>query len=65
MLSLICALAIMATLTGAAIGVFALLVIGIQKGDRGGLFDSPRSNSDSAARHCLVGIRNDSPEDRQ
>lgn len=64
MISPIYALAIMATLTGAAIVAFTLIVIGIHKGDRGRLFNAPRSHSDAIARHCLIGIRSNRREDR-
>jgi hypothetical protein len=52
-----CAMAIMASLTGAAIGVFALLILGIRKGDRGHLALAPRSSSETVARRCLVTVR--------
>jgi hypothetical protein len=57
MLSPVWALAIMAALSGAAITTFALLVIGIHKGDRGCLFNAPRSRCDALSRHCLIGVR--------
>jgi hypothetical protein len=62
MLSPVCALAIMAALTGAAITTFALLVTGIRKGDRGRLSNAPRSRCDALSRHCLIGIRANSRE---
>jgi hypothetical protein len=52
-----CAMAIMASLTGAAIGAFALLILGIRKGDRGHLARAPRSSSETVARRCLVTVR--------
>ena len=55
-------LAIVATLSGAALTMFALLVIGIHKGDRGRLSRAPRSHSDAFARCCLIGIRVNSRE---
>ena len=62
MFSPIWALAIMAALSGAAVTTFALLVIGIHKGDRGHLANAPRSRCDALSRHCLVGIRVNSRE---
>jgi hypothetical protein len=62
MLSPLCAVAIMAALSGAAITTFALLVIGIHKGDRGHLSSPPRSGSDALSRRCLIGIRVNSRE---
>jgi hypothetical protein len=53
----ICALAIMAALSGATITTFALLVIGIHKGDRGHLANAPQSRCDAFSRRCLIGIR--------
>jgi hypothetical protein len=53
------AMAIMAALSGAAIGTFALLIIGIRKGDRGHLALAPRSSSETVARRCLVTVRTD------
>jgi hypothetical protein len=63
MISPTCALAIMAALTGAAIMTFAILVIGIRKGDRGHLANAPRSGCDAFSRRCLIGIRGNSRED--
>ena len=62
MFSPICALAIMAALSGAALTTFALLVIGIHKGDRGHLANAPRSSCDAFSRHCLISIRTNSRE---
>jgi hypothetical protein len=62
MISATCALAIMAAVSVAAIGTFALLVIGIHKGDRGHLANAPRSRSDAFSRHCLISIRSNSRE---
>jgi hypothetical protein len=53
------AMVIVAFLTGAAIGVFALLILGIRKGDRGHLARAPRSSSETVARRCLVSVRTD------
>lgn len=44
-------------LASAAAVVFAVLVIGIRRGDRGHLSSSPGSNSDAFARRILVGVR--------
>jgi len=37
--------------------IFAAIVIGIRRGDRGRLANPARSNSDALARRILVGIR--------
>jgi hypothetical protein len=39
---------------------FAVIVIGIRKGDRRSLYIAPRSNSDAFARRLLVGVRHPS-----
>ena len=36
---------------------FAVIVIGIHRGDRRHLINAPRSNSDAFARRIIVGIR--------
>jgi hypothetical protein len=44
----------------ALLGVFAVFVIGIQRGDRGRrghLFDAPECHSDALTRRLLVGVR--------
>jgi hypothetical protein len=51
------AMAIMASLAGAAIGAFTLLILGIRKGDRGPLARAPRGPSETVARRCLVTVR--------
>jgi hypothetical protein len=50
-------LAITGILTAAVIVILAVLVIGIRRGDRGHLSNSPCSNSDAFARRILVGVR--------
>lgn len=44
-------------LASAAAAIFAVLVIGIRRGDRGRLSNSPGSNSDAFARRILVAVR--------
>jgi len=50
-------LAVTGFLAAAAIAILAVLVIGIRRGDRGSLSDSPGSSSDAFARRILVGVR--------
>jgi hypothetical protein len=59
---MIYAIAIMGTVSVAAMATFTLFVIGIRKGDRGHLSNPPRSASDAISRHCLIGIRANSRE---
>ena len=47
-------------LSVALLAIFAVLVIGIQRGDRGRrghLFDTPECHSDALTRRLLVGVR--------
>jgi hypothetical protein len=44
-------------LAGVALGILAVLIIGIRKGDRGHLSNAPESHSDAFARRILVGVR--------
>lgn len=44
-------------LASVAATIFAVLVIGIRRGDRSHLSNSPDSNSDAFARRNLVGVR--------
>lgn len=44
-------------LAGVALGILAALIIGIRKGDRGRLSNTPESHSDALARRILVGVR--------
>jgi hypothetical protein len=46
-----------AVLSGAALGILALLVAGIRRGDRSRLADDPGNRVDAIARRLLVGIR--------
>lgn len=50
-------LAITGFLGVAATGILATIVIGIRRGDRGHLSNSPGSDADAFARRILVGIR--------
>jgi hypothetical protein len=50
-------LIIAAFLAGAVLGVFALLITGIRRGDRAHLDDAPASHPDAIARRILAGIR--------
>jgi hypothetical protein len=44
-------------LTVAATVILAVIIIGINKGDRSHLINAPRSTSDAFTRSLLVGIR--------
>jgi hypothetical protein len=44
-------------LAGVALGILAVLIIGIHKGDRSHLSSAPESHSDALARRLLVGVR--------
>jgi hypothetical protein len=44
-------------LAGVALGILAVLIIGIRKGDRGHLSSTPESHSGALARRILVGVR--------
>jgi hypothetical protein len=59
-------LTVVASLFAVGAGVLAMLIVGIRKGDRAHLADSPKSHSDSVARRILVGVRyhSDDEEDR-
>lgn len=50
-------LVIAALLAGAALGILALLIIGIRRGDRARLNETPESHSDAIARRILAGVR--------
>ena len=50
-------LAITGFLAVAVTAILAVLVIGIRRGDRGHLYNSPGSNPDAFARRILVGVR--------
>ena len=52
-------------LASAAAAIFAVLVIGIRRGDRGRLSNSPGSNADAFARRILVGVRYPSESDEE
>jgi hypothetical protein len=49
-------------LAGAVLGVLAILIVGIRRGDRGHLANAPQSHSDAVARRILVGVRYPSEE---
>ena len=44
-------------LAGTVLGILAILVTGIHRGDRNHLASAPKSNSDAIARRILVGVR--------
>jgi hypothetical protein len=46
-----------ALLAGIGLGILALLVAGIRRGDRGHLANAPGSHSEAIARRLLVGVR--------
>jgi len=46
-----------ALLAGVVLGILAVLIIGIRRGDRGHLTNAPGSHSDAFARRILVGVR--------
>ena len=46
-----------AVLAGIFIGVLAVLIAGIRRGDRGHLTHTPGSHADAIARRLLVGVR--------
>jgi len=52
-------------LASAAAAIFSVLVIGIRRGDRGRLSNSPGSNADAFARRILVGVRYPSESDEE
>ena len=57
-------LVLAAFLSGAVAGVFAVLVIGIRRGDRAHLTDEPGTHLDALTRSVLgVGVRADCPAD--
>jgi hypothetical protein len=64
MSALLLVLAGVALLAGIGLGILALLITGIRRGDRGHLTHAPGSHSDAIARRLLVGVRypNDSSE---
>ena len=50
-------LAGVALLAGIGLGILALLITGIRRGDRGHLTNAPGSHADQIARRLLVGVR--------
>ena len=50
-------LAGVALLAGVGLGILALLITGIRRGDRGHLTNAPGSQPDAIARRLLVGVR--------
>lgn len=50
-------LVVAAVLAGATTVIFSVLIIGIRRGDRSHLSNSPRSGSEAFARRVLVGVR--------
>ena len=44
-------------LASVALGILAILIIGIHRGDRSHLASTPKSHSDALARRILVGVR--------
>jgi hypothetical protein len=50
-------LAAVALLAGAALGVLAVLIIGIRRGDRRHLANPSHCHSEAFARRVLVGVR--------
>ena len=46
----------------AATALLAVLIIGINRGDRRHLANAPRSNSEAIARRLLLGVRCPAPE---
>ena len=44
-------------LAAVAFGILAVLIVGIRRGDRGRLANTPASHSDAIARRMLVGVR--------
>lgn len=56
-------LAGVALLAGVGLGILALLITGIRRGDRGHLTNAPGSHSDAIARRFLVGVRYPSDSD--
>ena len=56
-------LAGVALLAGVGLGILALLITGIRRGDRGHLTNAPGSHPDAIARRLLVGVRYPSDSD--
>jgi hypothetical protein len=50
-------LADVVVLAGISLGVLAVLVAGIRRGDQGHLANAPGSHADAIARRLLVGVR--------
>jgi hypothetical protein len=50
-------LAGVALLAAIGLGILALLITGIRRGDRGHLANAPGSHPDAIARRLLVGVR--------
>jgi hypothetical protein len=44
-------------LAGVALGILAVLITGIRRGDRAHLSSAPESHCDALARRILVGVR--------
>jgi hypothetical protein len=57
MSSSVLVLAVVGLLAAAALGILAIIIIGIRKGDCGRLSSTPESHSDAFARRILVGVR--------
>lgn len=57
MFSVVVILAGVGTLVAVAVGILAVLIVGIRRGDRGHLANTPKSHPDAIARRILVGIR--------
>lgn len=56
-------LAGVALLAGVGLGILALLITGIRRGDRSRLANAPGSHPDAIARRLLVGVRYPSDSD--
>lgn len=56
-MTVILALAGVGVIAVSAVVIFAVLTIGIRRGDRRHLASAPRSNSEALARRLLVGVR--------
>jgi hypothetical protein len=57
-------LAGVALLAGVGLGILALLIAGIRRGDRDHLTNAPGSHPDAIARRLLVGVRYPSDSDK-
>jgi hypothetical protein len=56
-------LAGVALLAGVGLGILALLITGIRRGDRSHLANAPDSHPDAIARRLLIGVRYPSDSD--